>query len=338
MKKIIIIIFLGLCANTLFSQNLTKDFKIALPEYKIQKSRYSSIDYLDSRIDTSKMGIIQRGAFNRKAKVITKVPISIQLKNVIQSLTDSSANDGELLFQLRQLTFAEITGAVSEKGYCYLKAVLYSKNNYQYQKLESIDTLILIKSMDVTKPLFKSASKTITDFLANNLLKESIDSNYYSFNDIQEIDSIEKRKIKIYNTDTYAEGLYYNYQSFSCQKPDKQANVEVGKDGKISRVKIPNSENKMIKVKPKDIYAIVYNGKPYITTKFGYYPLQKSDDDFYFVGKTKVSANTGDVAAASVILGVIGALLASDASSTFVMMLDHNNGGFIHIRELKYVQ
>jgi len=337
MNKIILIISLifGLCVNTLFSQNLTKDFKISLPEHKIQKSCYSSIDYIDSRIDTLKMGIIQRGAFNRKAKVISKVPLSIQLKNVMHSLTDSSANNGELLFQLRQLTFAEITGAMSEKGYCRFKAELYSKNNYQYQKLASIDTLILIKSMDVTKALFKSASKTITDFIANSLLKEPIDSNCYSFKNIQEIDSIEKREIKVYNTDTYMEGLYYNYQSFSCQKPDKQASIEVGKDGRISRVKISNTESKMIKIKPKDIYAIVYNGKPYVTTKFGYFPLQKSKGDFYFVGRTKVSANSGDIVAASMFFGVIGSLLASNANATFVMMLDHNNGGFIHIREVR---
>ncbi len=337
MNKIILsaIIFFGLGANTLFSQNLTKDFKISLPECSIEKSRYSSLDFIDSRIDTLKMGIVQRGAFNRKAKVIAEVPLSIQLKNVIESLTDSTANDGELVFQLRQLTFAEVTGAMSEKGYCYLKAELYSKNNDQYQKLASIDSLILIKSMDVTKALFKSASKTITDFIANNLLKESIDSDYYTFNDIKEIDSLEKRKIKIYNTDTFTEGLYYTYQSFCCQKPDKQAKVEVEKNGKISRVKISNAENKMIKVKPKDIYAIVYNGKPYVTTKFGYFPLQKSKGDFYFVGKTNVSANSGDVVAAGMFFGVIGSLLASNANATFIMKLDHTNGGFIHIREVR---
>jgi hypothetical protein len=280
------------------------------------------------------MGIVQLGAFNNKAKVISKVPLSVQLKNVMQSLTDSTAKNGELLLQLRQFTFAEITSAMSEKGYCYLRAELYSKNDDQYHKLAAIDTVVLINSMDVTKPLFKSGSKMITDFISNNLLKETNDTKGYSFNNIVKIDSIEKRGILVYNTDKYADGLYYDYKSFSCQKPDKQINVETKKDGRISCVKVLSADNKMVKMKPKDIYSIVYNGIPYVATEYGYYPLTKSNDEFYFTGKTKVTANTGDVMAAGMFFGVIGVLVASNANATFEMKLDHNNGGFIHLREI----
>lgn len=330
---LVIIIVLGICSNHLFAQKHSKDFKISLPEYKIEKSRYNTIDFIDSRKDTTTMGIVQLGAFNKKARVITEIPLSTQLDSVILSLTDSTANNGELLFQLRKFKFVEVTGSFSEKGYCHLKAELYSKKNYQYHKLASIDTLILVKAMDVTKRLLKNTSKTITDFIADNLLKESIDPNCYTYNDVQKIDSIEKSRNKLYNTDTYAEGLYYNYKSFSRQEPDEQISVKMRKDGTISRVKILNTE-KNKKVKPKNIYAIVYKGKPYITTKYGYYPLQKAGDDYMFIGKVEVSTDPTTVAVASMFFGVMGALMVSNPNATYVVMLDHTNGGFIYLRKI----
>jgi hypothetical protein len=107
------------------------------------------------------------------------------------------------------------------------------------------------------------------------------------------------------------------------------------KKDKISEVKTSDPQGKSEKIRAKDIYAIVYNGQPFIATDYGYYPLSKSGDDFFFTGKAKVTANTGDVIVAGVFFGIIGTLIASDASSMFEMKLDHLNGGFMRIREVK---
>jgi len=337
MRKLLItpLLILFICTD-LISQNRTEDFEITLPEQKVSNSLYKTIKYIDSRYDTTYMGIVQLGAFNKKAKVIPKIHFSVQLTNVINSLTDTTAKDGELLFQLRQFNFAEITGAMSEKGYCYLRAALYSRIGDQYQKLSSIDTVILIKSMDVTRPLFRNGSKIITNFIANNLLKKTDDPDYYSFNEIVNIDSIEKRKIMVYNTSAFSDGLYESYKSFMNQVPDKQIEVEIKKQ-KISSVKTIDQNGKSEKIKAKDIYAIVYNGQPYIATEYGYYTLQKTGDDFFFTGKAKVSANTGELIAASLFFGIIGGLIASDAEAVFEMKVDHLNGGFIRLKEIKNV-
>ncbi|MEO6219895.1 MAG: hypothetical protein ABIO81_05670 [Ginsengibacter sp.] len=91
----------------------------------------------------------------------------------------------------------------------------------------------------------------------------------------------------------------------------------------------------MVKVKAKDVYAIVYNGQPFIATEYGYYLLQKINEDFFFTGKAKVSAKTGDVIAASLFFGILGGLIASDSESIFEMKIDHSNGGFIRMKEIK---
>ncbi len=83
------------------------------------------------------------------------------------------------------------------------------------------------------------------------------------------------------------------------------------------------------------MYAFVYKGQPFVATEYGYYPLQKINDDFYFTGKAKVTANTGDVIAASLFFGIIGGLIASNSEATFEMKIDHLNGGFIRLKEIE---
>ncbi|MEO6721526.1 MAG: hypothetical protein ABIN67_14250 [Ferruginibacter sp.] len=335
MNKLLLLISLNFfCGFTLFSQSRNEDFEITLPEQRIEHSLYNKISYLDSRIDTTNMGIVQLGAFNRKAKVVPKVPFSEQMRKVLGALTDSTAGNGNLLLQLRQFNFAEITGAVSEKGYCYLRAQLYANSNNGYQTVGFIDTVISVKSFDVTKGLFRNASNVLSAFISSNLLKTVSDSTVFSLHDIANMDSVEKRFVKLYNVSTYVDGVYTDWRSFANQSPDKQGTVEL-KDGTISRVKVLDENGKATKVKSKDLYAVVHNGQPFIATDFGYYPLTKDGNDLFFTGKAKVTANTGDVIAASMFFGILGGLMASDAASLFDMKLDHLNGGFIRLREIK---
>jgi hypothetical protein len=118
------------------------------------------------------------------------------------------------------------------------------------------------------------------------------------------------------------------------QIPDKQI-IVVMKGEKISSVKTIDENGKKVNIKTKDIYSIVDKGRLFIATEYGYYPLQKLNDDFFFTGKAKVNANTGDVVAATLFFGIIGGLIASDANATFEMKIDHLNGGFIRLREIK---
>lgn len=331
------LLLIGSGINTLFSQNRVKYFELHLPQNQIGSSLYHSINFLDSQIDTSSMGIVQLGAFNNNAKVIAGIPLSIQLNKVIQALTSPPTTNGELLFQLWHLEFAEITGISYETGSCYLKADLYTKSNSKYQKLASIDTIATINKWDVTNELLDSGSKLMTDFIENNLLKSGDDSRNYSLRDIIKIDSTEKRDLKVNNVDRYLEGLYYNYESFKNQKPDKNIFVETKKNGKISCVRISGDDNVLTKVDPKTIYSIVYNGHPYIATKYDFYPLVKSEDDFYFTGSIKETATSFDIRDASMMLGITGALLASIPSTAiFEIKLNHKNGRFIRIKEIKY--
>jgi hypothetical protein len=334
MKLFCITILLLACTNT-FSQNRTEEYTITLPEQKVQHSLYKTIRFMDSRDDTTNMGIVQVGAFNKKVRVMPESAFGDQLTSVLNALNDTDAGNGELLFQLRQFSFAEITGAMSEKGYCYLRSSLYTHEGDRYRKLGEIDTVILIKSMDVTRSLFRKGSKTITDFIAAHLAVSPAAAESYAYDDVVHISDIEKRTINVYNAAVYTDGVYKTFETFKNQVPD-YTGITVGfRDGILSSVTALDENGKKIKIKAKEIYAVVHGGGPFIATDYGYYPLIKRDNDFFFTGKAKVQASTGDMIAAGVFFGILGSLVAADAANAvFEMKVDHLNGGFIRIKEI----
>ncbi|MBL0357083.1 MAG: hypothetical protein IPP72_09445 [Chitinophagaceae bacterium] len=201
------------------AQNKTEPFELRIPEQKIAGSHYNNIRLLDARRDTSNFGIVQVGMFNAKARVVAKINFEDQLKNLLSALNDSTAAGGKLLLQLRQLSFAEVTGAMSEKGYCFVRANLFAVNDSSYSLVNSIDTVITFTAMDATKKLLRKGSETITDFISASLTNPGADSISYNYAAVLGIDSIEKRKIQLYNTDHYEEGVYNTYTAFKNRFP-----------------------------------------------------------------------------------------------------------------------
>jgi len=336
MRKIFLILFISSSSfvNS-FSQDFTKDFEISLPTFKVHNSLYNKISFLDSRIYKLQIGVISIGPLrNRDARLILKEPFTKQLTNILNALIDSTAKDGELLFQLKRFNYVEPRAT----RFCSFSAELYSRQGNQYQRVSSIDTIIMVSGYDITSPLIVRGSKIITDLIANNLSKNPIDSTYYNIAQVEHIDSIDKRKIPLYNTANYKDGLYRSYKSFMNQTPDEQGMVNMKKDETISSIKIIDSTGNKVKIKSKDIYAVVSKGFPFIATEYGYYQLQHMGDDFFFTGDVKVAASVGDVVTGQIVFGVIGALSnASGNQTTFQMIIDYKTGKFIHLRKIEPV-
>lgn len=321
-------------STTTRAQRISEDFKVTLPEEKVPNSLYNTLQVLDGRRDTTEMGIVQLGAFNRKAWVQPEVPITTQLQSVFNALIDPSARSGKLVLLLRNLRFAEITKATSERGYCYLRADMFTEKEGVYKPLGNIDTVILVRSMDVTRALFRRGSKTVVDFMTQQLGSQPATAATYSLQDLMQYDNVQKSELPLFNTEPLHNGIYKSFEAFLQQKPDvDSAQVAFDNHGSIKKISIAGADGKATKVKSSELYALVHAGKPYIATKYGYYPLEKRGNDFFFTGKAEVTANTGDVVMASLFFGIIGGLIASDASAQFEMKIDHINGGFERMKQ-----
>lgn len=336
--KLIILLIFSLLTISSFGQENIKEFRLQKPSIRKQKSKYNTIIVVDSRIDTTSMGIVQVGLMNNPAKVVTLSPLSMQLSDYLSSVIDSSAQNGTLVFQVRQFLFAETTTMTSEKGYFFIRANLFAKSESNYKKLASIDTMLVISALDVTNRLLKTASDIVTNCILSCLEIPPLQDELYSFKDIIRVDSIEKRKIKVYNLNEYKDGLYTSYYSFKNQIPDKEIMVSKKRDGSIAKVMFKDSIKGLVKVQSNEVYAFVNEGEIYISTGYGYYPLYFSSDNFYFVGKVKpMTTNNNHIITAEVMFGLIGGIIASnmkEPGEKYFIIIDHINGGFVQLRKM----
>lgn len=306
----------------------TEDFNIVKPEYKTQ-SNFSHLQIIDSRKDTANYGIVQKGAFNKRALVQPRIPIAVQLDSIFNLL---KANEGTipedtLVIQLRDMKFAEITEAFKETGYFYLRANAYLKKGQSFTEVNSTDIIETVSAMDVTQKNYKNASRIINDFMSKAMSSKASVDRTLSLEQIIQIDKIEKQAIPFYASEKLTDGIYRSYLALKDQTPNyTDFKVERNKKGEIRDVKFLDYREKYISINRDNIYGFVENGVPYIATDYGYYQLIKKDDDYFYTGRVRVAGDAAAVAAASIMFGVIGGILASNNSDNCEIMIDHITG------------
>jgi len=326
MKRALTFFLLLLPCTFLFSQDLSSVFQLTVPPRKPVKSLYRVIAFFDSRQDTT-IGTWLSGP-DKPVRLVLKTPVQPQLVNILNAYTDGGSGNGAILFQLKRFSFAE----PARTRYCYLSAAIYALKDEGYAKLASLDTtLVITYAAELPSVLAQEANQVIDDFIAKAILLPATTAAVYNYNDLVHIDSVEKRKIPVYNTSTYTEGLYGTYNAFMNQRPDVRGEVKEKSDGKLSiRILDPKWED------PKGlthIFAVVYKGVPYVVTHYGDYPLQKQNDDFYFTGKLRVTPATDGKAGVDVSSGLMGILPSADKAD-YRVLLDHTSGEFIHLQVL----
>lgn len=333
LKKIIILIcFINF--KFIYGQNLIEDFVLTSPEQKVL-SKYSKLVVLDSRKDTTNMGIIQKGAFNRKALLKPSISLKKQVEKLFKDLIDNNSQSGELLLNIREFKFAEVTESFSETGYCYMRADMFIKNDSIYNKVDFIDNVFEVNAMDVTKKNIKNGTQKLIEFISSNLSSIKTGESF-SYDDILNIEFIEKRKIPVYNTKSYTNGVYMTFENFSKMSPSAtDILVSKNKKGVITGLVWNRKDGVKIDLNPDEIFAVVNEGKIYVNSRDKFIPVEFKDDDFYFIGRAKITAKGGNVVLASAFFGILGGLIASDASADFLMKIDHLNGASVQIKQIQ---
>jgi hypothetical protein len=169
--------------------------------------------------------------------------------------------------------------------------------------------------------------------------RPAADGATYTWTDIARIDSIEEQSLPLYTANSFTDGIYLNYNSFSKQIPDKQGMIKAKRDGTISSVHILDDSARKVRLRPKNFYALVYKGKPYIATEFGIYPIERVRDNFFFTGDIHIRASGSEVAELAILIGIGTAIgTAEGFEETYDLLIDPLNGNFIHLRKLEKPQ
>ncbi len=327
-----LIFFLFILCGRIISQNHPEDFHLTFPKKIISNGYYHTITFLDSRPEKDDLGYVYTGGDNRKTNVINKKEFGAQLKALVKRSIDSSNADGELLFQLRKFKFLEKPENASEFGFCLFRADLYVRQDSTYKKLSRIDSIIVVEAPDATKPLFDAASNMIADFVLTNLGKDFSNTENFTFKQIEKMDSVEKSRIKLFASGQYTNGVYKNYQSFKDQIPDFRVLEVIYKYNRLIAVKVLTPKGKKIKIKPDEFFAVITEGKPFISAEYGIYPLEKINGDFYFTGEGKVPKEK----AGSTEEGADGKDAKENSkmqTAFYQIRLDHIDGSLMRIKQ-----
>ncbi len=313
------------------AQQKTRAFLFTKPHKIVENAKYGKISLYDAREIKDNLGVIQVGMMNANRLLVAEPSLEKQLQSQLEQITGRKGN-GELLMRLEKFCIAELTGAFSEKGFLDFRAILFSKEaNGEYLQLARADTAIVVKGMDVTKATLARASDVVNNLILDALTKNGDTTKSYSLSEIEHYDDIQKKQLALYNTETYKDGLYLTYEEFALQTPSGgQAQLREG-DLNLGFFK-ENEKGKLKKVNPKDYYAVVHAGNPFISSQDQFYALIKEDDDFIFVGPVMETASATNVVVASVLLGAIGGVLvAGPETNYYVQKLDYANGSFIRL-------
>ncbi|GAA0881407.1 hypothetical protein GCM10009120_00030 [Sphingobacterium siyangense subsp. cladoniae] len=332
MKRIIFLLFSILIqAVVVKAQQKTRAFLFTKPHKIVENAKYGKINLYDAREIKDNLGVIQVGMMNANRLLVAEPSLEKQLQSQLEQINGRNGN-GELLMRLEKFCIAELTGAFSEKGFLDFRAILFSKEaNGEYLQLARVDTAIVVKGMDVTKATLARASEVVNNLIFDALTKSGDTTKSYSLSEIEHYDDIQKKQLALYNTETYKDGLYLTYEEFALQTPSGgQAQLREG-DLNLGFFK-ENEKGKLKKVNPKDYYAVVHAGNPFISSQDQFYALIKEDDDFIFVGPVMETASATNAVVASVLLGAIGGVLvAGPETNYYAQKLDYANGSFIRL-------
>jgi hypothetical protein len=325
------------CSLVLCAQDKVKYFALEYNGDKVVSSAYSSLRLIDSREDTSCFGVVRLGMLDKEAKVLPEGNFETQLGVLLTKMNGNEAGSNELVFQLRRLKFVEKAEAGKEFGYCFFRANIFTTSEGNYKLISAIDTFIVVESKkEVTKQIIQNANNTIIKFFKDALSKPGQTNIQMSLNEIVQIDSIEKSKIRVYNTSEFVNGIYSSFESFKNQTPDFSLFSITFEDGEITEIKAKNQKGRLKKIGSDQVYAIVNNGKPYISAQFGYYPLVKNNNDFYFIGDDKVNYIKGQVVKSNSIFNPTEYVYTPlPITSQFEIKIDHMNGKFMRVKEIK---
>ncbi len=321
------------------AQTATTPFELPHISRKVAQSNYSTIRLLDARPDTTALGMVLKGAFNKPTRLVAVPSLQVQLSRLLGEVAPPDAGPGELLLHLRHGVFSEVTG-MSETGTAVLFADLYTVKGDSLYRLGRMDTTVAIyNSMaDVTNRLLNNASDAIVDFITGNLSKTPETALFaITQTDFGKLDSIEKAQLPVYTVDTLRDGTYKTYASFAQQIPDAGVQGK-WKGDQLTKVKVINLQTGSVSFLNRPAtYAVVVDGKPAIVTNTGTYPLLKKDNAYFYRGTIQSAPNTGVVVASSVAFGLIGGLIAASATSKeglYEFELSHLSGAPVMLRQI----
>lgn len=327
----------------------TARFFVDAPARKIA-SRYGRLELLDQRADTVNIGLISTNTYY-DIRVVPGRPLREQLTALLPVVADSPAADRTLLVVLKRFACFDVSGRMGPRLCMALRFCFFEREGNECRQLPRFDTVLQepynIWKAKLSKRIFAATNTAITGAFERAL--STLPDNrspLYSYAEVLNFDSALRRRLPLYLRDSIANGVYLSYVSFATQQPD-YPRAQVAFDGdQIIAVTPITTGQPLASLSSRQVYAVCWNGKAYISRNGEYYPLTRMGDDLCFTGKIRVGSGTADAlvdvsafAVWAVSMATFRALplvqvFGLTAKKKFLMKLDYSDGSFAPVKPL----
>ena len=284
-------------------------------------SPFTKVNVIDKRSTEQTLGFVQIGGFNRIARVKFTGNLPDSLAAFFKN-SDSTKMDGsELAISLYELYLSEKEEGFTETGRLKLCMRIFEKTREgNFAECYAIDSIYKFQAIDVTVKLMNSVSEHLCEISQSLIISRNdtfLSSKRYTYEELINLDSIEKLEIPIYTTTKYKCGIFANYDQFKMNLPETSIiEIDTSNCKNIKVYKYDSGKTNRTRLDNHSCYAVSDGNIVLKATAIGFYKLEKINSDFYFDGQTSFS-NANNVAMWTLAAGMIGAAVASGAERNY---------------------
>lgn len=312
-----------LIQSILLSAQFKKIYFQVTPKIQpVENGFYTDIEVADLRKDSSDLGLVE--GWGPPSVIVSKLPLQVQLNNILKSRIHATTQPGKLLLVLRKFHFVK-PGDKRFLSYVYLYADVFQSTSEGYQYLKTINKGISFNRSTSIDRMLKKGGELFSSVVDSVLTTSPQHNRSYTLYETSKIDSIQKSHIKLYNTARFEDGVYKTWQQFAKQQPSEKNFVINRNLNKISGVNVTIANGKDSTLTNDDFFAVVENGVPYATCEYGIFPMKKVNGDFYFT-----AINIQFNGKAYLNHGVLGGMASGPDVQEIRYLLIHAEGKFVH--------
>ncbi len=203
---------------------------ISLPAFNPEEKDFGSLNISGIQIinavsDSSSLGYVQTGMFNRWKEAGPDKPYTEYLQSYLDRRYSPTYKKGgvQLVWVIQELRISERTFNMSEKSFLHLKAISFAGSNGDTFRLAAeLDTILVKGGMDVTHKHGENITAALQILLDRSLIKDvtsqNVDNPVYTIAAIRE-KALQRYHVPALQAKEHADGIYLTFKEFINDQP-----------------------------------------------------------------------------------------------------------------------
>jgi hypothetical protein len=251
---------------------------------RVSHSLYSQVEVIDEFAEGGTIGWLSDGSYYG-IRVCLADSLDVLLGRVFHQLVDSTAGSANLLIEVRR--FIVYDDKVPRAS---LNFRLFAETSGLYSWIADVDSTATVRVAAAGRGGLRKFSAAVNGAISAIIagaLRKGGDSaaGLFTRATVRFADRIWEKRLPLYQTNIYPDGVYTYYTSFAQLQPD------------YTKFDVPDTAHPEYYLPPQQVYAFVLKGKAYISSDGVYTPLINKGSDYFIIGKVRIDAPGADAAA-----------------------------------------